>query len=75
MQRDRSVEVVGLEEEVAGQRLLDRDERAVGGQRPAVLDADGRRDLRLVELQARADAGGLVDRLVVAEHGVLLVVR
>ena len=44
-QLDRGVEVVGLEEQVAADRLLDLDERAVGRQRPAVLHPDGRRRL------------------------------
>ena len=34
---DRGVEVVGLEEEVAAEGLLDGDERPVRGQRRAVL--------------------------------------
>ena len=43
-QLDRGVEVVGLEQEVAADRLLDLGERAVGGQRLAVLHAHrGRR--------------------------------
>ena len=45
-QLDRRVEVVGLEEQVAAERLLGLDERAVGGQRLAVLHPHGRRRLR-----------------------------
>jgi hypothetical protein len=41
-QLDRGVEVVGLEEEVAAERLLHGDERLVGGHRLAVLHAHGR---------------------------------
>ena len=41
----RGVEVVGLEEAVAAERLLDLHERPVGGQRPAVLHPHGRRRL------------------------------
>src|SRR6266487_2134337 len=40
-QFDRAVEVVGLEEEVAAERLLGGDERAIGGQRLAVLNPHG----------------------------------
>ena len=42
-QLDRGVEVVGLEEQVAADGLLELDERPVGGQRLAVLHADRRR--------------------------------
>ena len=38
---DRGVEVVGLEKEVAAERLFDGDERPVRGQRLAVLHTDG----------------------------------
>ena len=48
-QLDRGVEVVRLEHEVAAERLLDRDEGPVGGQRLAVLDANRRGGLRSVE--------------------------
>ena len=44
-QLDRGVEVVGLEDEVAADRLLRLGERAVGDQRLAVLHAHGRRRL------------------------------
>ena len=40
---DRLVEVVGLDEVVAAERLLRLGERAVGDERLAVADADGRR--------------------------------
>ena len=53
---DRGVEVVGLEEQVAAERLLDRDERPVGGQRLAVLHPDGGRRLGRLQLHARRDA-------------------
>ena len=53
---DRGVEVVGLEEQVAADRLLGLDERAVGGQRPAVLHPDGRRRLGRLQLDAGGDA-------------------
>ena len=59
---DRRVEVVGLEEAVAAERLLRLDERAVGGQRLAVVDADGGRGLGRAHPLAGRDAGGLVER-------------
>ena len=42
---DRGVEVVGLEQEVAADGFLDLDERAVGGERLAILHANGGRRL------------------------------
>ena len=72
---DRGVEVVGLEEEVAAQRLLDGDERAVGGQRLAVLDADGRGRLGRLHPGSGGHARRLVDRLVVGVDRLLLVLR
>ena len=51
---DRRVEVVGLVGEPAAERLLDGDERAVGGQRFAVRDADGGRSLRRIECEGRS---------------------
>ena len=53
-QLDGGVEVVGLEEAVAADRLLELDERAVGGQRPAVLHAHGGRRLRRPASAGRA---------------------
>ena len=63
---DRGVEVVGLEQQVAAERLLDRDERPVGRQRPAVL-ARGRwsRSRAARSCRPGLTPGGLVDRLVV----------
>ena len=61
---DRRVEVVGLEEQVAAERLLHLDERAVGGQRLAVLHPHGRCHLAAAASETRGDAGVLVDRLV-----------
>src|SRR6266498_5422327 len=71
---DRGVEVGGLEREPAAERLLDGDERPVGGQRLAVLHPH--RGGRLGGLQLDAgggDAGGLVDLLVGAVDCLLLV--
>ena len=59
--------------EVAAERLLDGDERPVGRQRLAVLHAHRRRRLGRLQLEARGDAGRLVDRLVVGVDGLLLV--
>jgi len=42
---DRGVEVVGLEQEVAADRLLELNERTVGSERLAVLDPNCRRRL------------------------------
>jgi hypothetical protein len=64
--------MVGLERAEAVERLLGLHERTVGGQRAAVLDADGRRGLRRLELDARRDTRRLVDRLP-AGHDRLLV--
>ena len=61
---DRGVEIVGLEEEVAAEGLLGLDERAVGGEGLAVVDAHRGRGLGRLHLQARGDPGGLVERLV-----------
>ena len=55
--------------QVAADRLLDLDERAVGGQRLAVLHPDGGRRLGVGQLQPGRDAGRLVDRLVVGVDG------
>ena len=49
-QLDRSVEVAGLEQVVATERLLGLDERPVGRQRPAILHADRRRRGRRLKL-------------------------
>ena len=70
---DRGVEVVGLVEEVAAERLLDGDERAVGRQRLAVPYAHRRRHLGRLHPDARRDSGGLVDRLVGRVNLLLLV--
>ena len=72
---DGRVEVVGLEREEAADRLLELGERAVGGQRAAVLDADGGRGVGVRHRRARRDARGLVQRLVVAVDGLLLLGR
>ena len=69
---DRRVEVVGLEDEAAAEGLLDLDERAVGGQRLAVLDPHGGRVLGQAHRHAGGDAGRLVDRLVVGVDLLLL---
>jgi hypothetical protein len=54
---DRGVEVVGVEEPVAGQRLRDGDAPPVRGQRPAVLHADGGRRLGGLQLEAGLTPG------------------
>src|SRR5918996_2983681 len=72
---DRGVEVVGLEDEVAAQGLLDGDERPVGRQRLAVLNPHGGCRLGSLQPEARGDAGRLVDRLVVGVDRLLLVLR
>src|SRR5205085_1378298 len=69
------VEVVPLEHEVSAQRLLDGDERPIRRQGLAVVHADRGGRLGRVELEAGADAGGLVDRLVVGVDRLLLVLR
>src|SRR5256885_2068079 len=72
-QLDRGVEVVGLVEVVAAELLLGLGERAVGGQRLAVLDAHGGRGRRGLQLVAAHHARGLRDRHVLGEDGLLLV--
>src|SRR5439155_25892321 len=67
------VQGVGRLQEGGGGPLLDRDERPVGGQPPAVLHTDGRGRLGWTEPEPRGDAGSLVERLVVAIDGLLLV--
>ncbi len=69
---DRRVEVVGLEDEVAAERLLDGDERAVRRQGLPVLHAHGRRQLGRLHPDARRHARRLVDRLVVGGDPLLL---
>ena len=70
---DRGVEVGCLEQQVAADRLLELGERAVGGQRPAVLHAHRGRGLGRLELEAGAHAGRLADRLVRAVDRAALV--
>ena len=65
----RVVDRVGLDEVVAAEVLLRLRERAVGGERLAVVDADGLR--RVDGLELRAADGGRVVR----DRGVLLVER
>src|SRR5256886_3086958 len=72
-QLDRGVEVVGLVEVVAAELLLGLGERAVGGQRLAVLDAHGGGRRRGLQLVAAHHARGLRDRHVLGEDGLLLV--
>src|SRR5438876_1039822 len=66
--------VVSLVEAVAADRLLHLDERAIGGQRLAVLHAHGGRRLGVAHPDARGDAGGLVERLVGRVDRALLLV-
>src|SRR2546423_352121 len=70
---DRPVEVVGLEQVEAAERVLRLRERAVRGQRAAVLDLDGGCRVGRLELLAADGAGLLGDGHVLAHDGVLLV--
>jgi len=74
-QLDRGVEVVALIDEPAAHRLLQLDERAVGGQRPAVLHPHGRGHLGRLQAHAGGHARVLVDRLVGGVHRAPLLIR
>jgi len=72
-QFDRSIEVVGLEQEVAAERFLGLDERTVGCQNLAPLHPHGGCRLGVLQLDTGTDAGGLADRRVLARDRLLLV--
>src|SRR5262249_35034755 len=68
------VEVVRLDEEEAAEDLLRVGERAIGGERLPVLDADGGRALRRVQLPVGGDAGLFREREELAPNRLLLLV-
>src|SRR5215217_1632511 len=71
----RRIEIVRLEQVDAPDELLGVDERSVAQERLAVLDADGRRRLRALQLHAVENTGCLEDRLVLADDRLELVFR
>src|SRR5215218_4378439 len=74
-QLDRRIQIVGLQDSVAADRLLDLDERAVGGQRLAVLHPHGGGVLGKPHRQATGEAGRLVDLRPLGVDALLLVLR
>jgi hypothetical protein len=71
-QLERGADVAGLEREEAAERLLHGHEWPVGGERLAVLDAHGRRQLGRLHLGARGDARRPVDLAVAGVDRLLL---